>query len=402
MYIIAQQTITPEALTLEKINGFSSVLDIINNFPLTELLVGVVVPIVAAWISYRLAENATKRKEYNRLFIQIELLKKELLKNNNLIIKFTSKYEEKIRYENELEFPLAFGRELLIDVLNKLENIKSEYFYFNKDILHEKPTILYILAQKIEDINSEIEVEAFKFYEDEYLEKNQKILVSKLKEQKEKYINEFKKNNDRNIYNEFLHIQTYIEGNTFENIFEKSNITEKNFLILKYLYSTIKEFNSKENKNSTDVALLYEKLVLFKISKDIIEDYQFNQDTFDLYYREFENHNDFEKRLYNMCENYYKLVSLAEFIGNYEFDLQCQKWYENSSDLVLLSDSKLYISITELYEEFKNFQDNYNEKMNVDLKAFYEYCTDIIKTISEVIEKMGKHQSKMQKWCKDN
>lgn len=398
MYIVVQQVVTPEAVAPE----ISSVLDHIDKFPLTELLVGVVVPIVAAWISYKLVENATKRKEYNRLFIQTELLKRELLKNDNSIIKFTSKYEEKIRYENELKFPLAFGRELLIDVLNKLEKIKSEYIYFNKDILHERPTILYIWAQKIEAIKSEIETEELKLYDDEYLAEKQKILVSQLKEQKQGYINEAQKHQDRNIYNEFLHIQAFIERNTFENIFEKSDIKERNFLILKYFYNTIKEFNSKENKNNTDVGLLYEKLVLFKISKDIIADYQFNQDIFDLNYRGFERHDDFEKSLYDMCENYYKLVALEQFIENYEFDLPCQKWYENSSDLVLLSDSELYISITELYEELKAFQDDYKEKMNDDFKAFYEYCKSITKTISEIIEKMKNHQSKIEKWCKRN
>ena len=66
MYIVVLQTATPaEAI------WFSTFLDFIDKLPLTELLVGVVVPILVAWISYALAERATRRKEYNRLFIQI-------------------------------------------------------------------------------------------------------------------------------------------------------------------------------------------------------------------------------------------------------------------------------------------------------------------------------------------
>lgn len=55
-------------------------LTFIDNLPLKDLLVGVVVPILSAWISYALVERATRRKEYNRLFIQIELVKKRIIK----------------------------------------------------------------------------------------------------------------------------------------------------------------------------------------------------------------------------------------------------------------------------------------------------------------------------------
>ncbi|MCR1900244.1 hypothetical protein NSA47_14855 [Irregularibacter muris] len=119
-------------------NWYDTFLNFIHKIPFTELLVGVVVPIVAAWISYALAERATRRKEYNRLFIQIELVKRELLRNNDSLMNFTSKYEEKIKLQKGLGFPLAFCKGLLIDVLNKLGKIKTEYFYFDKEMLYEK------------------------------------------------------------------------------------------------------------------------------------------------------------------------------------------------------------------------------------------------------------------------
>lgn len=199
MYIVVLQTATPA-----EANWFSSFLDFIDKLPLTELLVGVVVPILAAWISYALAESATRRKEYNRLFIQIELVKKELLKNNDSILNFTSKYEEKAILKKELEFPLVFCKELLVEVLNKLEKVETEYFYFDNDKLFEKPNCLYILAQKIESIDSTIETEELKFYEDEYLEAKQINTVSKLKDEREQYIIEYEKNQERDIYKEFI------------------------------------------------------------------------------------------------------------------------------------------------------------------------------------------------------
>ena len=44
---------------------YDAVLAFIKNIPLTDLLVGVVVPIVAAWTSYFLAQNAIRKKENN-------------------------------------------------------------------------------------------------------------------------------------------------------------------------------------------------------------------------------------------------------------------------------------------------------------------------------------------------
>lgn len=379
---------------------FITFLDFIDKLPLTELLVGVVVPILAAWISYALAERATRRKEYNRLFIQIELVKKELLKNNDSILNFTSKYEEKVILKKELEFPLVFCKELLVEVLNKLEKVKTEYFYFDNDKLFEKPNCLYILAQKIESIDSAIETEELKFYEDEYLEAKQINTVSKLKDEREQYIIELKKNQDRDIYKEFIHIQSFIERNSFENLFEKSDITEENFEILKYIYNGIKDFNTRENKDKSDVAFLYEKLVLFKISSDVIQEGQFDQDTFDLYYKGFEKYEGFDKQLYDMCEKYYKLVATDSFIEKYEFNMTSQKWDDNSAELVLLSDSDLYISVSELYEEANKLEDSFVEAKRDNLQGFYNYSKSISRTILEIISKLEKHQSKIAKWCK--
>jgi len=395
VYIVVLQTATPA-----EANWFSTFLDFIDKLPLTELLVGVVVPILAAWISYALAERATRRKEYNRLFIQIELVKKELLKNNDSILNFTSKYEEKAILKKELEFPLVFCKELLVEVLNKLEKVKTEYFYFDNDKLFEKPNCLYIMAQKIESIDSTIETEELKFYEDEYLEAKQINTVLKLKDEREQYIIEYEKNQERDIYKEFIHIQSFIERHSFENLFEKSDMTEENFEILKYIYNGIKDFNMKENKDKSDVALLYKKLVLFKISSDVIQDGQFDQDTFDLYYKGFEKYEGFEKQLYDMCEKYYKLVATDSFIEKYEFNMTSQKWDDNSAELVLLSDSDLYISISELYEKANKLEDNFVEVKSDNLQDFYNYSKSITQTILEIISKLEKHQSKIAKWCK--
>ena len=44
------------------------VMNLVKSLPLNNLLVGVVVPIAAAWISYYLAERAISKKENSRLY----------------------------------------------------------------------------------------------------------------------------------------------------------------------------------------------------------------------------------------------------------------------------------------------------------------------------------------------
>ena len=70
------------------------VMNLVKCLPLNNLLVGVVVPIVAAWITYYLAERAISKKENNRLYIQIELIKRELKINDDAFSEFISYVDE--------------------------------------------------------------------------------------------------------------------------------------------------------------------------------------------------------------------------------------------------------------------------------------------------------------------
>ena len=72
----------------------------------------------------------------------------------------------------------------------------------------------------------------------------------------------------------------------------------------------------------------------------------------------------------------------------------------NSAELVLLSDSDLYISISELYEKANKLEDNFVEVKSDNLQDFYNYSKSITQTILEIISKLEKHQSKIAKWCK--
>ncbi len=94
---------------------YDAVLAFIKNIPLTDLLVGVVVPIVAAWTSYFLAQNAIRKKENNKLFVQIELIRKELKNNNDQLSYFIDSVNKKRELDKALEFPLMFMKDFLIN-----------------------------------------------------------------------------------------------------------------------------------------------------------------------------------------------------------------------------------------------------------------------------------------------
>lgn len=95
----------------EKIIAFGEkILEFIEKLPLTDLLVGVIVPIMAAWISYYLAERAIRKKENSRLYIQTGLIKKELEANDKEVMSYISFVQEKEMAEKSLEFPLVWKR----------------------------------------------------------------------------------------------------------------------------------------------------------------------------------------------------------------------------------------------------------------------------------------------------
>ena len=153
---------------LEKIISIGeTILNFIDKLPLTDILVGVVVPIMAAWISYYLAERAIRKKENNRLYIQVELIRKELKANDETLNKYIASVDEMNKMEKALEFPLIFMKQFLISILDRLQEIKSNYMHSGQFIF-EKPTKVYLLAQKLEDIEKAIDEKECQYYSDEY------------------------------------------------------------------------------------------------------------------------------------------------------------------------------------------------------------------------------------------
>ena len=364
----------------------------IDNTPLTDILVGVVVPIMAAWISYYLAERAIRKKENNRLYIQIELIRKELKTNDDTLNKYIASVDEMNTMEKALEFPLIFMKQFLISILDRLQEIKSNYMH-SGEFIFEKPTKVYLLAQKIGDIEKVIDEKECQYYSDEYLDEKRKEQLSKLIEEKEQYINEIKVVKDVDIYKEFSALQIQLEKLMVGNVFNKIDEQGDNFVLAKYLYERIRSFNEKADKTKADISALYEDLVIFEMDSDIVKDGCFDQERYDLYYKTFENTEGIQAQLYGLCEKYYKWITLKEHVASYEFNFMDKRWQENCADFVIINDRELYVSLVELYEGLTDEMGNsYEEK--------YKYCVMYHDEIQGIIKKLGQHELKIKKKCK--
>lgn len=363
-----------------------------DNLPLTDILVGVVVPIMAAWISYYLAERVIRKKENNRLFIQVELIKKELKANDKILNKYITSVNEMNDLEKSLQFPLIYMKQFLIEILDGLQKIKSNYAH-TESLIFEKPIKVYCLSQDLENIEKAINEKKCQCCSDEYLDKKRQEQLSKLIEEKEQYIKEMKAIKNADIYKEFSILQKQLEQLMIEGVFDKSEEQSANFDLAKYLYERISEFNKKENKTKDDVLQLYKDLVIFKINSDIVKDGCFDQEKFDFYYKIYKNSEERQGKLYELCGRYYKWNALKKYVESYEFNFIDKRWQENCADFVIINDRKLYISLVELYESLtEEMGNNYDEK--------YRYCEIRHDKIQRIIKQLVQHEVKIKRKCK--
>lgn len=364
---------------------------VIEAIPLTEILVGVVVPIMAAWISYYLAERAIRKKENNRLYIQMGLIKKELKINADILIQFISMIEEKNRIEKSLEFPLTCMKDFLIFTLERLQKIKSNYVHSGR-YSFDKPIKAYLLAEELEDIENKIAERGFQQYSDEYLDRKRKEILFNLREKREKFIREITAIKDQNIYGEFESLQVQLEGLIIGDVLNKSRESADNFVLAKYIYDKIKNFNDKSNKTREDVSNLYKDLVIFEMDSNVVCGSNFNQELADSHLEMFANSDGVQKKLYNLCERYYKWISLKQNITSCELDFNFRRWEDISSDFVIINDRELYISLVELYEGLREEAcNNFEEK--------YESCLMHYDTIQKIIKQLEEHETKIKGKC---
>lgn len=372
---------------------YNTICEWAKTIPLTEVLVGIVVPIVAAWVSFFLADKVLRKKENNKLFIQIELIRRELKNSDEQLSYYIDSFNRKKELDKALEFPLMFMKSFLINMLDELQVIKESYMR-SGPYLFEKPTKLLLLGQEKEKLDNEISKLEYQGYSDQYLDEKRKLeLFQKIKE-REKLLEEAKQY-DRDIYSDFQSLQKSLERQGIGDVFQKVESEEDNFILAKYIYEKIKEFNEITDKD--DVLSLYKELVIFEIDSDIVKDSYFDQEEFDLFYKAFENPDGMQQKLYSLCELYYKRKALKNYLSNHDFEFQNNRWNENSADFVIINDRNLYISLVELYEKLA-----YNDEIpdGEDYEEKYQYSIECHEEIIKILNVLEQHEVEVKKKCK--
>jgi hypothetical protein len=329
---------------------FNSVMNWLKTLPWSTVIVGIVVPVASAYISYNLAESSIRRKESNRLNVYIEFVKKEINGNRLAFSELVNLKKEKDIIKTELEFPVFFAKDLLIDLLGNLSEIKTNYFRFDNKIF-DKPNILYILSQKIEDIEKKIDEENFKVYDNELLRNERLVTLAKLEKEKEELLEELKNNSSRSIYNEFEAIYKKIHEATNNGKILEIDENSIALMATRKLYELLEEFVKTQNKSKEDVINLYDQIPLFSFDDNIVLNEEFDQEEFDLYYRHgFSAKYSDENPLFIVCENYYKLERLKNSILIYNLNWSNQKWQKYSDELVMINNKELYLKLSELVD----------------------------------------------------
>jgi len=362
----------------------------LKTLPWSTIVVGIIVPFTSAYISYNLAESSIRRKENNRLNVYIEFVKKEIKSNQLGFTELINLKREKDSTKAKLEFPVIFAKDLLIDILDGLEKIKLNYFRFG-DKLFEKPFILHILAQKIKDIEEQIDDESLKTYENEILRKEWLVNLANLEKEKEKLLKEFKKNHDRTVYKELESIYNNIDKATNNGKLLEVEGESSQLVVARQIFNILKGFVNIQDKTEKDVIALFDEIPLFSFDDGIVLSEDFDQEEFDLHYRHgFSNNYHNDDSIFLVCENYYKLQRLTTSISNYELTWSNNKWQKYIDELVMINDKELYLDLNELNHKGFTIAENFIES---DIEEKEKIIED---SFSQIIDTVGSIDTRLQ------
>lgn len=385
-----------DSLIIELCDKLNGLMNWLKTLPWSTIVVGIIVPFTSAYISYDLAESSIRRKENNRLNVYIEFVKKEI-KNNELgFSELINLKREKDSTKAKLEFPAAFAKYLLIDILDELAKIKSNYFRFG-DKLFEKPFILHILAQKIKDIEEQIEDESLKTYENEILRKEWLLNLANLEKEKEKLLKEFKKNHGRTVYKELESIYYNIDKATNNGKLLEIEGESSQLVTARQIFNILKDFVNIQDKTEKDVIALLDQIPLFSFDDGIVLNESFDQEEFDLYYRHgFSNSYQNDDSIFLVCEDYYKLQRLTTSISNYGLEWSNNKWQKYIDELVMINDKELYLDLNELnHRSFtitRNFLDSDIEEKE---KIIEDNFSQIIDIVGRIVTRLQEKQEQI-------
>lgn len=378
----------------------NSAVNCLEKLPWSTIVVGIVVPITSAYISYNLAENSIRRKENNRLNVYIEFVRNELKSNALGLSDFVNLKNEKDSVEKELEFPVAFAKNFVIDVLDDLSKIKADYFQFSfGDKIFDKPNILYILGHKIEDVKNKIDEEQFKTYDNELLRNESLATLGKLEKEKENLLREFQNNSTRTVYKEFEAIYKRLYETTNNGKLLEIDKDSSSLKAARKIYDLLANLAENPVKEQKDIINLYDQIPLFSFDDDIVLSEKFEQEEFDLYYKNgFSTKHSDDDLLFLICKKYYKLKRLTNKVSSCGFKWSNSKWDKYSDELVMINNKELYLELNELVDKALNLTDKFisssiQEKEKIILENFNEF----IENINSITKKLKQKQGQIMK-----
>lgn len=83
---------------------------IVNNLPKMQLVIGIIVPILSVCVSYELVRRSSRKKELNRLNIEIELVLRELVSNLESIGEFIELNSEYKKLKENIKIKMPFHK----------------------------------------------------------------------------------------------------------------------------------------------------------------------------------------------------------------------------------------------------------------------------------------------------
>ncbi|SCY25613.1 hypothetical protein [Alkaliphilus peptidifermentans] len=378
-------------------------IEYVEKLPLTSLTIGIIVPLVSAFLSYFLVERSAQKKDANRLYIQIELLRRELECNKIVIedfLELNKKYQHK---KSKILVENVILKKELYEVLLRLENIKKDYFAFDQYVF-ERPSILLKLSSEIEKLEENLtdlkqEMVVLSQSENPIISREKALQILNIEEQIKEKKKEIYINIERDVYKEFMLIQQYIDSNLIEGWYEKIDDSGKvNLKIFKYIYDNINEFNNLQDKTKENVVQLYKTLLMYEIRLDdtIINDNRFDEEMFQFFYGERYK----EHPMIEIYKDFYHQEFLHKIISNYKFNILNQRWDILKDGLVLLNDRELYIDIDDFYDSIDFLKNLQSIDMNeTNLKRLNEECSNLLHNVKGIQNNLIKKEKSVKKLC---
>lgn len=347
---------------LEETEWISNVIEFWKKIDKGDLVTGVIVPIIAAVLAYYLAEGASRRKENNRLVIELYWIRKEIERNKQQFDKYITSIGKRREVREVLKYPFVPYDDLIVNIMEKIEKIHQEHPIFNDFFLCGEHSIEMVkLSQKYELTEKNIlELEEdFESYPEMPEQKKKELGELRIEQNELKRKIEDRIGNDDSIFAKLHSLHYYIEkqkiGSDIPSIEEENEVAK----CLNYFRTVLKEYTEINLPTLDDALTALKKLIVYSSRIEVFEDVsdldELQMETRKIHLNKCSTQ---EAKIINMFQNYISLKKLNNEIDNFEFDIVDSKWGKFQDDLVLINNRNIYFKISNLYDKMINISKN--------------------------------------------